>query len=163
MIIFLTFIFYILFTIGFSGYISFHLGTWTGGTFLWFIFFFFCFNSLFLIMHHGHKSFFASRLTIRGLSFLLGFASYLFLLVLLNDFLLMIPFYGRLFFSFQGFFWSTILFSAVLISAYAVGNTHRIKITKYLITNKKGVCCRLVFLSDLHIAPNHISKKRLSL
>ncbi len=155
------FLIYELFVISLSGFLVWHFQVSGVLTYILGGLFFICFNGLFILMKLTHKSFlFSKELTVL-FSFLLAGVSYLVLTFIIHDFLLIIPSYGTLYFSYPYHF--TMLFCvAIFITAlYAVWNTQNIKIKKYTLTSSKKVSARLAFLSDLHIAPNNMSVAKL--
>lgn len=155
-------IIYELFVAALSTFLVWHFPTSGGLSWLLGLGFFTAFNGLFFFMRLPKKNTsLSSGLTILW-SFLLAVVSYLIIIFIMHDFLLIIPPYGHLYFSYPHYFTGFFILSAIIISFYAVWNTQNIKIKHYHLTTTKKVSVKVAFLSDLHISPNNMSATRLN-
>ncbi len=152
---------YEFFAIAFSAFLAWHFPVSTLVSWILGILFLVAFNGLFILMSLTHSSAFLAKETTVLCSFLLAGVSYLIVIFIINDFLLMIPHYGKVFFSYKPHFIYALSAVAMVIGVYAVWNTQNIKIQHYHLTSDKNVSARIAFLSDLHVAPHNMSVAKL--
>ena len=154
-------LFYELFAVLFSTFLAWHFPVSSTISWILGILFLVAFNGLFVLMNLTHSSFFLAKETTVLCSFLLAAVSYLIVIFIINDFLLMIPQYGKAFFTHKPHFIYTLSILALFIGIHAVWNTQNIKIKHYHLSSDKNVSTRIAFLSDLHIAPHNMSVAKL--
>ena len=158
--------FYLLFTyeifaVLFSAFLAWHFPVSSTLSWILGLLFIVAFNGLFVLMNLTHSSFFLAKETTVLCSFLLAVVSYLIIIFIINDFLLIIPHYGKIFFAYKPHFIYALSVIAIFIGLYAVWNTQNIKINHYHLSSDKNVSARIAFLSDLHIAPHNMSVAKL--
>ena len=152
---------YEFFAVAFSAFLAWHFPVSTLLSWILGILFLVAFNGLFVLMNLTHSSAFFAKETTVLCSFLLATVSYLIIIFIINDFLLMIPHYGKVFFGYKPHFISALSALAVFIGLYAVWNTQNIKVMHYHLSSDKNVSTRIAFLSDLHVAPHNMSVAKL--
>lgn len=152
---------YEFFAVAFSAFLTWHYPVSGIVSIVLGIIFFIAFNGLFVVMTCTHLSFFWAKEVTLFFSFSLAAVSYLTLLFIVNDFLLFIPAYGKLFFSYKLYVISVLSIVAMIIGLYAVWNTQNIRVQHYQLSSDKNTSARIVFLSDLHISPHNMSVVKL--
>ncbi|MBR4927672.1 MAG: metallophosphoesterase, partial [Alphaproteobacteria bacterium] len=153
---------YELFIVFLSAFLAWHYPVSNAaGLVLWGAFFI-SFNGLAILIYFTHKTCCMAKPIVLVASFLLALVSYLTLLFIINDLLLIIPVYGSLFFKCRLCFVLMLTLIAGLVSFYAVWNSSSITTTKYQLHSSKNVSVRLAFLSDLHVAPTHMSMAKIA-
>ena len=101
-------LFYEFFAIVFSAFLAWHFPVSSIISWILGILFLVAFNGLFVLMNLTHSSFFLAKETTVLCSFLLATVSYLIIIFIINDFLLMIPQYGKAFFTYRSYFICTL-------------------------------------------------------
>lgn len=153
---------YELFIVFLSAFLAWHYPISNIGKLILWGLFFIAFNGLAILIYFTHETCCMAKPIVLVASFLLAFVSYLVILFIINDLLLIIPAYGSLFFKCRPCFLSILTVMSGLIAFYAVWNSSLITTTKYQLQSNKNVSVRLAFLSDLHVAPTHMSMAKIN-
>lgn len=152
---------YEFFAVLFSVFLTWHFPVSSTISWILGLLFIVAFNGLFVLVSLTHSSFFFAKETTMLCSFLLAVVSYLVIIFIINDFLLIIPHYGKVFFSYKPHITYALFIMTLFIGLYAIWNTQNIKVQHYHLSSDKNVSIRIAFLSDLHVSPHNMSVAKL--